>query len=50
MDGIVVTQLEPRAPLKKAQAEAPAGKRVCGRCSVPNPASRVLCLACGERL
>jgi hypothetical protein len=50
MDDIVVTQLEPREPVKK-QREAPATTNlVCPSCSVPNPPTRSLCLACGERL
>lgn len=36
--------------VRKRAEEPVLAKKVCARCSVPNPPERVLCLACGHRL
>jgi hypothetical protein len=49
LEDIETTQLEPRT-LTKRQAPATPERIICGECSVPNPPTRSLCLACGKRL
>jgi hypothetical protein len=49
LDGIETTQLDART-LTKRQAPVRTERVVCGECSVPNPPTRSLCLACGKRL
>ena len=50
IDGIEHTQHEPRVLPRRVEVAAATDKKVCQKCSVPNPPGRELCLACGERL
>ncbi len=50
LDGLELTQHEPRVLPRRPDGAASTDKKVCQRCSVPNPPGRELCLACGDRL